>query len=191
MFQNKSLLKVFIFVHFGIEEYSGVEKHISLLVCLSQSFIFAFFEVKELVFHVNTLFIFDYDDLIIRIVSFILESTKFFNIDLFIRKSFIVHLQAMQAQLFSIFKRNKLFSQAILVITNIMRYFVMYFQTVIIFVISILFLFSTYIAQNVLYIYMASKLIFIKEVFAAETAVRMHECYITEFVNISLLKMFV
>ena len=95
MFQDKSLLKVFIFVHFRIEENSGVEKDISLLVCLSQSFIFAFFEVKELVFHVNSLFIFDYDDLIIRIVSFILESTKFFYIDLLIGETFIVHLQAM------------------------------------------------------------------------------------------------
>lgn len=93
----------------------------------------------------------------------------------------------MKLHLFRILKGNKLLLETILIIAQIMRHPEMYLQTVVIFIVTIFLLFATDIAQIVLYVNMASELVLVEVVLMAETAVRMHECYIPELIDVSLL----
>lgn len=60
---------------------------------------------------------------------------------------------------------------------------------VVIFVVSISFLFTTDMAEHMFQVDVYSELILIKEIAGAESAVRVHECDISELINIALLQM--
>lgn len=74
MLEDKGFFEVLILVHLGLIEDSGVEQDIGLLVSLTEGFIFAFFEIEELILHIDSFLILDNDDLIIRVVSLVLET---------------------------------------------------------------------------------------------------------------------
>lgn len=65
----------------------------------------------------------------------------------------------------------------------------MSFEAVIVFVVAVLLLFSTNVACHVLQVDVHSELVFVEEVLCAEFAIGVHEGYVTELVDVSLLKM--
>jgi len=71
-----------------------------------------------LVLHVDALLVFDDYDLVIWVVSFILETTQLLHIDFFL-SILIMSLHTVQPQFFSIFKGNEFFCKAIFVVTNV------------------------------------------------------------------------
>lgn len=70
-----------------------------------------------------------------------------------------------------------------------MRNFIVHFETIIVFVISILLLFATDIAGHMLQVYMDTKLILVEEIPWTKFTKWMHKRDIAELVNITLLHM--
>ena len=66
----------------------------------------------------------------------------------------------------------------------------MFFKTVIVFIVSIFFLVTTYMTSKMFIINMPSKLILVKEILGTEITERMHEGNIAELVSVSSLLMF-
>ena len=186
MFQDESFFKMFIFIFSTLIKYSRIKEGIFLHISLSQYFIFAFFKIQELILHIDSLIIFDDNDFIIRVVTFILKSTEFLHVDLF-GTVFLVNLHSVNFKFFCIFKGYEFFLEAVFIVTNVMWYFEMDFQFVIIFVVSVFLLFSTDIASVVFQVNMYSKLVFVKEIFWAEFTIWMHERDISKLVYISFL----
>lgn len=120
MLENEGLFKVLVLVHPTLIEDPRVKQYISLGIGLPKCFILTFFEIEELVLHIDALLILNDDDFIIGIMALILEPTKLLDIYFFIGKALVMHLQSMQSQLFSILKGNELLSEAIFVIADIM-----------------------------------------------------------------------
>ena len=65
----------------------------------------------------------------------------------------------------------------------------MYFEFVVIFVVSISLLFATDVTYHMLQIDVYSELVLIEEIFGAEFAKGVHKSDVSELINISLLKM--
>lgn len=63
----------------------------------------------------------------------------------------------------------------------------MYFQTVIVFVVTVLVLFAADVADHVFQVDMPSELVFVEKVTGAEAAVGVHEGDVAELVDVSLL----
>jgi len=118
MLQNKSIFEMLFFINLALIKYSYIQLTIILLIRFTQSFIFAFFKIEKLIFHIHSLFIFNNNYLIILIMSFILKSAHFFDIYFFIKS--IMHLQTMNFKLLCIFKRYKFLGQTVLITADIM-----------------------------------------------------------------------
>lgn len=95
----------------------------------------------------------------------------------------------MQSKLICVPEGDELLFKAVLVITNVVWYFVVDFQTVVVFVVAIPLLLCTDTAGHVLEVDVNSELVFVEEVFWTELAVRVQEGDIAELIDISLLKM--
>jgi hypothetical protein len=182
---------VFVFVLLTFIKYPGIKDDVVLLIGLPECFVLALLEIKELILHVNALLVLYDDNFVIRVMSFVLESAKLFYINLFVRISFIVHLQTMEAQLLCILKRYEFLCQAILIVADEVRYFIMDFHTIVVFIITIFLLFPANITKYVLHIYMSFELVLVKEILVAKFTKGMHESYITKLINVSLLEMFI
>ena len=178
---------MFIFVLSTVIEDSGVEDRILLHISLSKSFVFAFFKVEKLILHINAFLVLDDNDLVIRVVSFILETAQLFHVDLF-GAIFLVDLHSVNFQLFSIFEGYKFLLKAVFIVADVMRYFEVDFKFVVVFIIPVFFLFSADIADVVFEVDVHSKLILVEEISRAEFAVGVHESNISELVDVSLLQ---
>lgn len=96
-----------IFVNIALIEHPWVQDQVHLLISFPQSFVLALFQVQELVLHINSLFVLNENDFIVRVVSLVLEATKLTHIDLLLPQ-FLVHLHSVQFQLFCVFEGNEL-----------------------------------------------------------------------------------
>jgi hypothetical protein len=100
-----------------------------------------------------------------------------------------MHLHAVQAQFFRVLEGNELLSEAVLVVADIVGYLVVYLQTVVIFVVTVLLLLAADVADHVLKVYMSFELVLVEKVAGTEPAVRMQESHIAELIDIALLLM--
>lgn len=69
-----------------------------------------------------------------------------------------------------------------------MRDLIVYFHTIVIFIVSVFFLLAADVAEYVLHIDVSLELVLIEEVLVAELAVRVHEGDIAELVHVALLQ---
>lgn len=97
----------------------------------------------------------------------------------------------MQFELICIFEGNKFLSEAILIVTDVMRYLVVNFEAVVVLVVAVSFLLAADVADHMFEVDVYSKLVLIEEVSAAETAVRVQEGDVAELVDVSLLHVLV
>jgi hypothetical protein len=97
----------------------------------------------------------------------------------------------MQFELICIFEGNKFLSEAVLIVTDVMRDLVVYLEAVVVFVVAVSFLLATDVADHMLEVDMYSKLVLVEKVAAAETAVRVQEGDVSELVDVSLLHVLV
>lgn len=65
----------------------------------------------------------------------------------------------------------------------------MYLQTVIVFIVTVLLLFTANVADDVFYVDMPSELVFIEEVTRAEATIGVHKSDISKLVDVSLFLM--
>jgi hypothetical protein len=139
-----------------------------------------------LIFHINTLIVFENNFFIIWTMPFVLKSTKLFDVNFFINRS-LMYMHSMNFKLICSFKCNKFFIKAIFLHTNVMRHFEMGLEIQIIFVVSIFLLWTTYITNNMLKIDMYSKFIIIEKVFFTKFTIWMQKYYISKLINITSL----
>lgn len=97
----------------------------------------------------------------------------------------------MQFELICIFEGNKFLSEAVLIVTDVMRYLVVYFEAVVVLVVAVSFLLAADVADHMFEVDVYSKLILVEEVSAAEAAVRVQEGDVAELVDVSLLHVLV
>lgn len=102
-----------------------------------------------------------------------------------------MHLVAMQFELICIFEGNKFLSEAVLIVTDVMRYLVVYFEAVVVLVVAVSFLLAADVADHMFEVDVYSKLVLVEEVSAAEAAVRVQEGDVAELVDVSLLHVLV
>ena len=95
----------------------------------------------------------------------------------------------MHFQLLGIPKGDELFGKTILIVANIVGYFIVNLQTVIVFVVTVLFNLTADVADHVLQIDMPPELILVEKVTTTEGAVGVQEGDVAEFVNVPLLLM--
>lgn len=95
----------------------------------------------------------------------------------------------MHFQLLGIPKGDELFGKTVLIVANIVGYFIVNLQTVIVFVVTVLFNFAADVADHVLQIDMPPELILVEKVTTTEGAVGVQEGDVAEFVNVPLLLM--
>lgn len=182
---------MFILINLSLIEDSWIDQDIKLLIRFPKCFVLTFLKIQKLILHINALFVLDNHYLIISIMSLILKTTQLLNIYLLVTVTLIMHLQPMKLHLFRILKRYKLLLKAILIIAQIMRHPEVYLQTVVVFIVAIFLLLSADITQVVLDVHMAFELVLVEVVLMAEAAIWMHEGYISELVDVSLLEMLV
>lgn len=97
----------------------------------------------------------------------------------------------MQFELICIFEGNKFLSEAVLIVTDVMRYLVVYFEAVVVLVVAVSFLLAADVADHMFEVDVYPKLILVEEVSAAEAAVRVQEGDVAELVDVSLLHVLV
>ncbi len=141
-----------------------------------------------MILHVNAFFIFYLYSLFIRIMTLISKSAQLSRVYLFLRVN-IVNLKSMKFKLLSTRKCNKSLCQTILIIADIMRDLIVYFKSVIIFIVSIFILRATNMTIHMLYINMSSEFVLIKERPVTKSTMWMHKGNITKLIRISLLLM--
>ena len=140
-----------------------------------------------MVFHIDSFLILDDNDLVIRVVSFILETAQLFHVDLF-GAIFLMDLHSVNFQFFSIFEGYKLLLKAVFIVADIVRYFEVDFKFVIVFIVPVFFLFSANIADVVFEVDVHSEFILIEEIFRAKFTVGVHKRDISKLVDVSFLK---
>ena len=187
MFEDEGFLEVLILVFCTFVEHSWVKDDILLSIGLSQGFVFTFLEIEELILHIDSFLVLDDYDLVVRVVAFILEPAQFLHVD-FLLPILIMGLHTMQPQLLGILEGDELLSKAVLVVTDVMRYLVVRFKFIVVFVVAVSFLLAANVTEHVLQIDVNSKLVLVEEVTGAEFAVWMHEGHIAELIDISFLE---
>lgn len=187
--ESKGVLEMGILVVDHLVEYSGVQQSVFLLVSLPQSFVLAFFEVEELALHVDSLIVLDDNDLVVRVVSFVLEPAEFLHINFLIAAILVVDLHAMDFEFFCIFEGDKLLGETVLVVANIVGYLVVGFHRVVVFVVAVFLLFAAHVAQEMLEVDVHPELVLVEEMPGTEFAVGVHEGDVSELVDVPLLQM--
>ena len=97
-------------------------------------------------------------------------------------------LHSVNFQLFSIFEGYKFLLKAVLIVADVVWYFEVNLKFVVVFIVSVFFLFSANVAGVVFKVDVHSEFILIKEISWAEFTVGVHKSDISKLVDVSLLQ---